>query len=114
MLGNEGLKEVDEHPTGIPAEPFVELCDLLLVMSVVPGFGGQGFMAEVLPKVAAARKWVDSHGLRADIEIDGGITSVTAVRAREAGADSLVAGTAIFRAPDPAVAVAELRAAVGG
>ena len=94
--------------------PFVELCDLLLVMSVVPGFGGQGFIAEVLPKVEAAREWVDSHGLRADIEIDGGITPVTAVPAREAGADAFVAGTAIFRAPDPVAAVAELRAAVGG
>ena len=95
-------------------EPFVELCDLLLVMSVVPGFGGQGFIADVLPKIEAARKWVDSHGLRADIEIDGGITPATAVRAREAGADAFVAGTAIFRAPDPVAAVANLRAAVGG
>lgn len=95
-------------------EPFVELCDLLLVMSVVPGFGGQGFIPEVLPKIEAARKWVDSHGLRADIEIDGGITPVTAARARDAGADAFVAGTAIFRAPDPVAAVASLRAAVGG
>ncbi|MCB2223929.1 MAG: ribulose-phosphate 3-epimerase [Actinobacteria bacterium] len=94
-------------------EPFVELCDLLLVMTVVPGFGGQGFIAEALPKVEAARKWVDSHGLRADIEVDGGITPVTAVAARHAGADAFVAGTAIFRAPDPVAAVAELRAAVG-
>jgi len=95
-------------------KPFVELCDLLLVMSVVPGFGGQAFIAEVLPKVEAARNWVDSHRLRADIEIDGGITPATAVRAREAGADAFVAGTAIFRAPDPVAAVADLRAAVGG
>ena len=94
--------------------PFVELCDLLLVMSVVPGFGGQSFIPEVLPKIAAAREWVDSRGLDADIEIDGGITPATAVRAREAGADAFVAGTAIFRAPDPVAAVAELRAAVGG
>ena len=94
--------------------PFVELCDLLLVMSVVPGFGGQGFILEVLPKIEAARKWVDSHGLPADIEVDGGITLATAVRAREAGADVFVAGTAIFRAPDPVRAVADLRAAVGG
>jgi ribulose-phosphate 3-epimerase len=94
-------------------EPFVELCDVLLVMSVVPGFGGQGFMPEVLPKVEEARKWVDSHGLAADIEIDGGITSVTAVAAREAGVDVFVAGTTIFRAEDPVAAVHELRAAVG-
>ncbi|MBU1226349.1 MAG: ribulose-phosphate 3-epimerase [Actinobacteria bacterium] len=94
--------------------PFVELCDLLLVMSVVPGFGGQGFIPEVLPKIEAAKKWVDSHGLPADIEVDGGITPATAVRARDAGANAFVAGTAIFRAPDPVAAVAELRTAVGG
>ncbi len=93
--------------------PFVELCDLLLVMSVHPGFGGQAFIPEVLPKVEAARKWVDSHGLSADIQIDGGITPETAGSARRAGADVFVAGTAIFRSPDPVAAVAELRAAIG-
>ncbi len=92
--------------------PFVELCDLLLVMSVHPGFGGQEFMPEVLPKVHEARQWVDSHGLTVDIEIDGGITPETARPAREAGADVLVAGSAIFRAPDPVEAVHRLRAAV--
>jgi ribulose-phosphate 3-epimerase len=105
---------VIDPPTPFDAvAPFVELCDLLLVMSVHPGFGGQAFIPEVLPKVEAARKWVDSHGLRADIEIDGGITSETAVPARSAGADVFVAGTAIFRSPDPAAAVAEIRAAIG-
>jgi ribulose-phosphate 3-epimerase len=93
--------------------PFVELCDLLLLMSVVPGFGGQRFIPEVLPKVEAARNWVDSHGLDADIQIDGGITPETAVRARAAGADVFVAGTAIFRVPDPVAAIRDLRAAVG-
>jgi ribulose-phosphate 3-epimerase len=93
------------------AEPFVELCDLLLIMSVNPGFGGQAFMPEVLPKVEAARKSIDSAGLAADIEIDGGITPKTIRPAREAGADVFVAGTAIFGAQDPVAAVAELRAA---
>jgi ribulose-phosphate 3-epimerase len=92
--------------------PFVELCDLLLVMSVNPGFGGQGFMPEVLEKVEAARKLIDSWGLPADIEIDGGITPETARLARRAGADAFVAGTAVVRAPDPVAAVGELRAAV--
>ena len=100
-------------PTPFQAvEPFVELCDWLLVMSVHPGFGGQSFIPEVLPKVEAARKWVDSHGLEADIEIDGGITPETARLARSAGADVFVAGTAIFRAPDPVEAAQALRAAV--
>ena len=102
-------------PTPFEAvEPYVELCDLLLVMSVHPGFGGQAFIPEVLPKVEAARKWVDSHGLRADIEIDGGITPETAPRAASAGANAFVAGTAIFRAPDPVAAVHILRTAAGG
>lgn len=94
-------------------EPFLDLCDLVLVMSVQPGFGGQAFMPEVLPKVEAARKSIDSAGLTADIEIDGGITPETIRPAREAGADVFVAGTAIFGAQDPAAAVARLRAAAG-
>jgi ribulose-phosphate 3-epimerase len=99
-------------PTPFQAvEPFVELCDLLLVMSVAPGFGGQAFIPEVLPKVEAARKFIDSHGLSADIEVDGGITPVTAPQAVRAGADVIVAGTAIFRDPDPVAAVERLRAA---
>ena len=95
-------------------EPFVELCDLVLVMSVEPGFGGQAFIPEVLPKVEAARKMVDSEGFRADIEIDGGITVETARLARDAGADVFVAGTAIFGADDPAEAAHRIRAAADG
>lgn len=93
-------------------EPFVELADLLLIMSVHPGFGGQSFMAEVLPKLEAARKFVDSHGLPVDIQVDGGITAETAPLARKAGAEVFVAGTAIFRDPDPVGAVHRLRAAI--
>jgi len=94
--------------------PYVELCDLLLIMSVNPGFGGQAFIPEVLPKVEAARKFIDSERLRADIEIDGGLTPDNAPLARNAGADVIVAGTAIFGDPDPAAAVERLRTAVDG
>ena len=90
-------------------EPFVGLCDMLLIMSVVPGFGGQSFIEEVLPKVEAARKFVDIQGLTTDIEIDGGIGPATIGRARAAGADVFVAGSAIFGAPDPLAAVAQMR-----
>jgi ribulose-phosphate 3-epimerase len=93
------------------AEPYLELCDMFVVMSVVPGFGGQAFMPEVLPKVEAARKFLDSQGLRADIEVDGGITPVTAPQAVGAGADVLVAGTAVFGDPDPVAAVQQMRTA---
>jgi ribulose-phosphate 3-epimerase len=89
--------------------PFMELCDLLLVMSVNPGFGGQAFIP-----VEAARKLVERAGLRADIEIDGGVTPETARLARSAGANVFVAGTAIFGSPDPVAAVERLRAAVDG
>lgn len=100
-------------PTPFQAvEPFIELVDLLLVMSVHPGFGGQSFMQEVLPKVEAARKFVDNRGLSVDIQIDGGINPDTAPLARKAGADVFVAGTAIFRDPDPVDAVHRLRAAI--
>jgi ribulose-phosphate 3-epimerase len=92
--------------------PFLELCDVLLIMSVEPGFGGQIFIPEVLEKIQAAREWVEERGLPTDIEIDGGITPETARLAWDAGANVFVAGTAIFGAPDPRTAVAELRRAV--
>lgn len=92
-------------------EPYVEKCQVVLIMSVEPGYGGQGFLHEVLPKVETAREWVESHGLRTDIQVDGGITPETAAQAVSAGATVLVAGTAVFRAKDPAAAVAELRRA---
>jgi ribulose-phosphate 3-epimerase len=94
--------------------PFVELCDLVLFMSVEPGFGGQGFMPEVLPKLEQAREWVEERGLATDIQIDGGITLETAPKAVSAGANVLVAGTTIFGADDPPAAAAELRRAIEG
>ncbi|MFQ5966269.1 MAG: ribulose-phosphate 3-epimerase [Acidimicrobiia bacterium] len=94
------------------AQPHLELCDLLLVMSVNPGFGGQAFKPEVLPKVRQARETVERQGLAVDIQVDGGVTAETAPLAREAGADILVAGTAIFRDPDPVEAVRRIREAV--
>jgi ribulose-phosphate 3-epimerase len=92
--------------------PFLDLCDVLLVMSVEPGFGGQSFIPEVLKKIETAREWVEDRGLPTDIQIDGGITPDNARMAKDAGANVFVAGTAIFRAKDPLAAVAELRRAV--
>ena len=89
--------------------PFAQLCDVILVMSVEPGFGGQSFMAEVLDTVKKAREWVEERGLRTDIQIDGGITTATAAQAAAAGANVFVAGTAVFAADDPSAAVEELR-----
>jgi ribulose-phosphate 3-epimerase len=92
--------------------PFVDLADLLLVMSVDPGFGGQVFIEESLAKVESARNLIDSRGLSTDIEIDGGISADTARAARDAGVDIFVAGSAVFRSPDPVAAVKELIALV--
>lgn len=94
-------------------EPCLELCDLAVVMSVHPGFGGQDFIPGVLGKVEAARRAIDAGGLDAGLQIDGGIGPDTIRMARSAGADVFVAGTAIFRTPDPPAAVRALRTAAG-
>jgi ribulose-phosphate 3-epimerase len=89
--------------------PFLDQIDLLLVMTVVPGFGGQAFMPETLPKVRAAREARDRLGRNFRIEVDGGINDKTATLAREQGADTFVAGTSVFGAPDMAAAVRKVR-----
>lgn len=101
-------------PTPFEAiEPFIELVDMVVVMAVHPGFGGQGFIDDALPKIERIRKFIDSAGLSADVEVDGGIDANTIGPARDAGADVFVAGTSVFRAPDPVAAVEELRSAIG-
>lgn len=92
-------------------EPYLAEIDVLLFMSVNPGFGGQAFIPEVLDKLAAARALVDERGLAVELEIDGGITVETGPRAAAAGADILVAGSAVFRAPDQLAACHAIRAA---
>ena len=87
--------------------------DLILVMSVNPGFGGQSFLTEVLPKVAAIRKMIDASGRAIDLEIDGGITDKTAPEATAAGARVLVAGNAVFTGGNYKENIARLRAAGG-
>jgi ribulose-phosphate 3-epimerase len=97
-----------------PHERWLERIDLLLVMSVHPGFGGQTFQPEVLPKIKRAAQLRRRRGLDLALEIDGGIGPQTAIEACAAGVDVLVAGTAIFRNPPYAEAVAALRAAGRG
>ena len=91
------------------AEHVLELCDIFLVMSVYPGLGGQKFIERTLPKAEQARKFLDSHGLDARLEIDGGITEENARRVIDAGVDVLVAGNTVFRAADMAKTIAALR-----
>ena len=96
------------------AEPYLARLDLLLVMTVEPGFGGQEFMTGMLDKVRAARRWREQHGARFLIEVDGGIAPDTAARGRAAGAEVFVAGHAVYRQSDPGKALEKLRAAIAG
>ncbi len=94
--------------------PHFEEIDILLFMSVHPGFGGQAFLPEVLDKVRAARMIVDERALPIELEIDGGINLETAPLAAAAGADILVAGSAVFGTPDRGAACRAIRAAAWG
>jgi len=90
-------------------EDVLDDLDMVLLMSVNPGFGGQRFIPRVLDKIRRLRQLVSSRGLKVDIEVDGGIDPDTAPRVIEAGANVLVAGTAVFRAKDYRAAIASLR-----
>jgi ribulose-phosphate 3-epimerase len=96
------------------AAPFLGDIDLLLLMTVFPGFGGQSFMAEVVPKIAEAKEAIAAFGATACIEVDGGIDEETAPRTAEAGARVFVAGSAVFGRREPAVAVEAIRRAALG
>jgi ribulose-phosphate 3-epimerase len=96
-----------------PIEPYADLLsevDMLLLMTVEPGFGGQHFLDLVLPKVARARDLIRKHGGEIWLQVDGGVDEETIGRCAEAGADVFVAGTAVFGSGDPAAAVKHLRA----
>ena len=90
-------------------EPVLDLVDLILVMAVNPGFGGQSFLDSQLPKIAALRRMIDASGRAIALQVDGGVTAATAPQCLAAGADVLVAGTAVFGATDYAAAIAALR-----
>ena len=92
-------------------EEALKFADYVLLMSVNPGFGGQQFIPESLDKVRRLRKMIDERGLKARIEIDGGIDADNIAEVASAGAEIIVSGSAIFGAPDPAVALRELREA---
>jgi ribulose-phosphate 3-epimerase len=88
----------------------LDITDLILVMSVNPGFGGQSFLRSQLEKIAALRRMIDASGRPIRLQVDGGVTATTAPDCIAAGADVLVAGTAVFGQPDYAAAIAGLRA----
>ena len=97
---------------GTPVEavfPYLGVVDLILVMSVEPGFGGQKFMADMMPKVQAIRGYIDAMNPACELEVDGGVNETTARICTAAGADVLVAGSAYFKAPDKAAFVRSVK-----
>ena len=90
--------------------PFLELCDLILVMTVEPGFGGQSFMADMMPKLKTIRGWIDARKPGCELEVDGGVNEQTGKICVENGANVLVAGSAWFKNPDPAAFCRALKA----
>lgn len=104
------IRENGVHPAlcvkpKTPAEavlPFLPYCDLILVMTVEPGFGGQAFMQDMMPKLRTIRSYIDEQKPDCELEVDGGVNETTARICRENGANVLVAGSAYFKAADPA------------
>ena len=118
----ETVKKIEEYKMipaislkpGTPAEaafPFIDKVGRSLVMTVEPGFGGQKFMGDMLPKIELLRSECERRGRNIHIQVDGGINAVTAAEVKKAGADVLVAGSAVFNAADCAAAIKELREA---
>ena len=101
---------------GTPAEavlPFLKICDLVLVMTVEPGFGGQSFMTDQLPKINRVRALIEQHAPHCMLEVDGGVDENTAPLCVKAGADTLVAGNAVFGKADRAAAIRTIRENIG-
>jgi ribulose-phosphate 3-epimerase len=113
-LGKRAGVVLNPHTPESQIEYVLEDLDLILVMSVNPGFGGQSFLPSALPKLEALRRLIDRAGLPIDLEVDGGVAPDTARRVVEAGARVLVAGSAVFGKPDRPAAIQALRAAVAG
>ena len=108
---NERLVGISIKPK-TPAEavfPYLDRCDMILVMTVEPGYGGQTFMYDMLPKITEIRREITKRGLEVDIQVDGGINPDTAKLAISAGANILVAGSSVFKAEDRRTAIDALR-----
>ena len=112
MIKKHGKKAAVSIKPKTPAEavyPYLDRCDMVLVMTVEPGFGGQSFMEDMLEKVTKIRAEIERRGLDVDIQVDGGINAKTAKLAVAAGANVLVAGSAVFKAEDRKAAIDALR-----
>ena len=107
-IRENGVKAAISVKPKTPAEavlPYLPYCDLILVMTVEPGFGGLSFMEDMMPKLKQIRSYIDAQNPGCELEVDGGINEITALICRENGANVLVAGSAYFKATDPAAFV---------
>ena len=107
-----GMKSALTLKPATPAEavfPYLDQVDMVLVMTVEPGFGGQSFMVDMLPKIDAIRAEITRRGLDVDIQVDGGINATTALLVAQAGANVAVLGSALFTAPDAGALVQEIQ-----
>ncbi|SFE39980.1 ribulose-phosphate 3-epimerase [Alteribacillus iranensis] len=112
LIKNENVKAGVVINPATPVEiikPILQDVDLVLLMTVNPGFGGQAFIPEVLPKISEVKEHLDKIGSEAEIEVDGGVNAETAEACRKAGANVLVAGSAIYKQTDRAAAIAAIR-----
>ena len=108
-----GVKPAISVKPKTPAEavlPYLPYCDLILVMTVEPGFGGQAFMEDMMPKLKQIRAYIDAQNPTCELEVDGGINEKTVLICRENGANVLVAGSAYFKSTDPAAFVKKVKA----
>ena len=115
-IREKGVKAAISVKPGTPAEavlPFLPYCDLILVMTVEPGFGGQAFMEDMMPKLKQIRQWIDESNPNCELEVDGGVNLTTGKICCDNGANVLVAGSAFFRAEDPARFSADIKACNG-
>lgn len=113
MIRDKGVRPAIVLKPGTPAsaaEPFIDLVDMVLVMTVEPGFGGQKFMADMMPKVTAIREMLDKVNPNAEVEVDGGVNLTTGKTCTDAGANVLVAGSALFKAPDTTEFISGIKA----
>ena len=111
-IRENGVRAAISVKPNTPAEavlPFLPLCDLILVMTVEPGFGGQSFLHSTMPKLHQLRQWIDEQNPACELEVDGGVNVETAKICRDNGANVLVAGSAYFKAPDKAAFVKALQ-----
>lgn len=112
-IRENGVKAAISIKPKTPAEavlPYLPYCDLILVMTVEPGFGGQAFMEDMMPKLKQIRKWIDKSNPTCELEVDGGVNVQTGKICCENGANVLVAGSAFFKAPDPLAFATQIKA----